>query len=55
MLKGDPGGSAFRELTVGLKKQARCTPTCNGSQEAVSGTQRHSKRRSRSSERRTPY
>lgn len=38
MLKGDPGGSAFRELTVGLKKQARCTPTGNASQKAVSGT-----------------
>lgn len=53
MLKGDPGGSAFSELTVGLKKQARCVPTCTASQRAVSGTERHSKRCSESSERRT--
>lgn len=50
MLKGDQGDSAFSELTVGLKKQARCTPTCNTSQKAVSGT--HQKC-SGSSERRT--
>lgn len=35
MLKRDPGGSAFSELTVGQKEEARCTPTCHASQKAV--------------------
>ena len=38
MLTRDPGDSAFSALTVVLERQARCTPTCNASQKAVSGT-----------------
>lgn len=35
---GRPGDSAFSVLTIGLERQARCTPACDASQKAVSGT-----------------